>query len=78
MRVSAVFTMGGGDYDYAGYGASGGFERYLPYPGFPEKPGGYYPDTGRWTYVAPNDYRWQSDGSGYGASRSFGLRGILG
>jgi hypothetical protein len=74
MRVSKVFTMGGN----WGHGYDGGYAPYLPYRSFPEKPGGYYPDTGRWTYVAPNDYRWQGDGSGYGASRSHGLDGIVG
>jgi hypothetical protein len=75
MRVSEVFTRGGGDGGYNGY--NGGFERYLPYGGV-YKPCGYYPDTGRWTYRYPNDYRWEPCGCGYGFSHSFGLRGIVG
>jgi hypothetical protein len=71
MRVSEVFTMAGG----RGYGGS--YSSYLGYGGV-DKPGGYYPDNGRWTYVAPNDYRWASHGYGYGYSRSHGLDGLLG
>jgi hypothetical protein len=77
MRVSKVFTMGGNWGHGGGYGY-GGYAPYLPYRSFPEKPCGYYPDCGRWTYVAPNGYRWQGDGSGYGASRSHGLDGLVG
>ncbi len=71
MRVSGIFTMGGD------WGHGDNYERYLGYGGV-DKPGGYYPDTGRWSYVAPNNYRWQGDGSGYGFSRSHGLDGLVG
>lgn len=77
MKVSQVFTMGGNGGYGPGYGY-GGYAPYLPYGPFPEKPGGYYPDTGRWAYVAPNNYNWPPDGSGYGFSRSHGLDGIVG
>ena len=74
MRVSEVFARGGGDYGYNGH--NGGFERYLPYVGV-YKSCGYYPDTGRWAYVHPNDYNWRGCRCGYGASRSFELVGVI-
>ena len=73
MRVSEIFARGGGDWNgYSGY--NGGRETY----GGVEKPGGYYPDTGRWTYVNPNSYNYAGDGYGYGFSRSHGLDGFVG
>ncbi len=72
MRVSEIFARGGGD-----CGCNGNFESYLDY-GTVEKPGGYYPDTGRWAYVSPNNYNFRGDGKGYGFSRSHGLDGIVG
>ena len=76
MRVSEIFTRGGGDWNgYSGY--NGGLETYLPY-GTVEKPGGYYPDTGRWAYVDPNSYNYAGNGTGYGFSRSHGLDGLVG
>jgi hypothetical protein len=78
MRVSEIFTKGGGDRGWNGYsGYNGGYESYLPYGGV-YKPGGYYPDCGRWTYVHPNDYNWAGGGYGYGFSRSHGLDGLVG
>ena len=74
MRISEVFTMGG-DWRYGG--GYGGYAPDRPYGGPIKKPGGYFPDNGRWTYLAPNDYRWAGDGSGYGYSRSHGLDGIV-
>ena len=72
MRVSQVFTMGRD----RGHGY-GGFAPYLEYGGV-DKPGGYYPDDGRWTYVAPDNYKWWGGGYGYGFSRSHGLDGLVG
>ncbi|HYZ36347.1 MAG TPA: hypothetical protein VE673_06440 [Pseudonocardiaceae bacterium] len=68
MRVSEIFASAGGDRGgYGGY--TGGRETYLRY-GTVEKPGGYYPDNGRWTYVAPDNYNWQPTGNGYGFTHS--------
>jgi hypothetical protein len=76
MRVSEIFARGGGDWNgYSGY--NGGLETYLPY-GTVEKPGGYYPDTGRWAYVDPNNYDWPPTGNGYGFSRSHRMGTLLG
>jgi hypothetical protein len=72
MRVSEIFASGGCDYGY-----NGGYESYLPYGGV-DKPGGYYPDTGRWAYVDPNSYNFKDCCYGYGFSRSHGLDGIVG
>jgi hypothetical protein len=72
MRVSEIFARGGGD-----YGHDGNYERYLGYGGV-DKPGGYYPDTGRWTYVNPDSYNYKGGGYGYGYSRSHGLGGLVG
>ncbi len=77
MRVSEIFTKGGGDRGWGGGGYNGGYERYLSY-GSVEKPGGYYPDTGRWTYVSSNNYNWAGGGYGYGFTRSHGLDGLVG
>lgn len=78
MRVSEIFARGGGDQGGGGYlGYTGGRETYLPYGGV-YKPGGYYPDDGRWTYVAPDNYNWPPTGNGYGFSRSHGLDGLIG
>ncbi|MBV9161581.1 MAG: hypothetical protein JO281_08530 [Pseudonocardiales bacterium] len=69
MRISEVFTMGGGcghgcghDCSYSCYGGYGGYSKYY---------NGYYPDYGRWSYH-------YYDGCGYGYTRSRGLLGILG
>ena len=68
MRVSEIFASAGGDRGgYGGY--TGGRETYLRY-GTVEKPGGYYPDNGRWTYVASDNYYWQPTGNGYGFTHS--------
>ncbi|HET9116623.1 MAG TPA: hypothetical protein VFN75_00850 [Pseudonocardiaceae bacterium] len=72
MRVSEIFARGGSDYGYDGH-----YERYLNYGGV-DKPGGYYPDTGRWTYVNPDSYNYKGCGYGYGYSRSHGLDGLVG
>jgi hypothetical protein len=78
MRVSEIFARGGGDWGNNGYrGDTGGLQTFLPY-GTVEKPGGYYPDTGRWAYANPNSYNYAGDGSGYGFSRSHGLDGFVG
>lgn len=71
MRVSEVFTRGGGD-----WGHNGNYQPYLGYGGV-DKPGGYYPDDGRWTYVDSDSYNYAGGGYGYGFSRSHGLDGLV-
>lgn len=68
MRVSEIFTKGGGDRGW----------NYENCYGNVCKPGGYYPDNGRWTYVYENDYNWAGGGYGYGYTRSHGLDGLVG
>jgi hypothetical protein len=78
MRVSKVFTGGAGSCSGNGYcGDTGGRQTFLPY-GTVEKPGGYYPDTGRWAYVDSNNYNWPPTGYGYGFSRSHRMGTLLG
>lgn len=69
MRVSQVFSAGGGG-EYTSDG-------YYGYYGGVQTVNGNYPDDGRWTYRADNDYRWEPDGRGYGYTRSRGLFGPL-
>jgi hypothetical protein len=69
MKVSEVFSMGGGCGEYeCGHDCHYGHGYY----------GGYYPDYGRWSYHYYNGYYGGYYSGGYGYSRSHGLLGILG
>jgi hypothetical protein len=70
MRVSEVFSMGGGCEEYScGHGCHYGHGGYYS---------GYYPDYGRWSYHYYNGNYGGYYYGGYGYSRSHGLLGILG
>jgi hypothetical protein len=76
MRVSEIFARL--NCDRGGYcGYAGGRETYLRY-GTVDKPGGYYPDYGRWTYVSPDNYNWPPTGEGYGFTHSHRMGTLIG